>query len=69
VPLATYTCDRDGTCVPFVMTRADGEAKRDPHASIAERYTEDADSYLLRVRGTEYAKLFGEKVAGDGGGK
>jgi hypothetical protein len=56
VPLATYTgwnlyrspypegalCDRDGTYVPFALTRQDREARADPRLSLEERYVTHA---------------------------
>ncbi len=52
VPLGTYTgwnlykapfvegelCDRDGTFIPFAVTRAEREARKDPRPSLEERY-------------------------------
>jgi hypothetical protein len=62
VPLGTHTgwnlykapypegelCDRDGTYIPFAPTRAEREARRDPRASLEERYGSHA-AYLRRL--------------------
>ena len=61
VPIATYTgwnlyrapfpetelCDRDGTYAPFPRTRAERESKKDPRASLEERYGSHAN-YVAR---------------------
>jgi hypothetical protein len=62
VPLGTHTgwnlykapypegelCDRDGTYIPFVATRAERESRRDPRASLEERYGSQA-GYVKRL--------------------
>ena len=62
VPLATYTgwnlyrapfpegelCDRQGTYVPFAATRAERDARKDPRASLEERYGSHA-AYVKRL--------------------
>jgi Alpha/beta hydrolase domain len=62
IPLATFTgwnlykapfpegelCDRDGSYVPFAVTIAERNAKRDPRLAIEERYDDQAD-YANRV--------------------
>lgn len=62
VPLGTHTgwnlyksplpdgelCDRNGTYVPFASTRAEREGRRDPRASLEERYRDHA-GYVRRV--------------------
>ena len=63
VPLATYSgwneykppypkgelADRDGSCLPFAIDKATGQAAGDPRPSIAERYKSGAD-YLAKVQ-------------------
>jgi hypothetical protein len=63
VPLATYTgwneykppypkgelADRDGSCLPFAIDKATGQAAGDPRPSIAERYKSGAD-YVSKVQ-------------------
>ena len=63
VPLATYTgwneykppypvgeiADRDGSCLPLALDKADREASGDPRPSIAERYKSGGD-YVARVQ-------------------
>ncbi len=62
VPLATYSgwnvykppypkgelADRDGSCLPFALDKAAGEAAGDPRPSIAERYKSGGD-YVAKV--------------------
>ena len=62
VPLGTYTgwnlykppyvegelCDRDGTYIPFAVTRAERETKNDPRPSLEERYGTHA-AYVRKV--------------------
>jgi hypothetical protein len=66
-PLGTYTgwnlyraprlagelCDRDGTFVPFAVTKAEREAAKDPRLSLEERY-KDHKGWLAYVRAVVY---------------
>jgi hypothetical protein len=38
-----------GSYIPFAMTKADREARKDPRPSVAERYR-DRDDYLAKLR-------------------
>jgi hypothetical protein len=65
VPTATYTgwnfyrapelagelCDRDGTYVPFAVTKAERERTGDPRRSLEERYG-DKNGWLSALRAT-----------------
>jgi hypothetical protein len=74
VPTATYTgwnwyrapelagelCDRDGTSVPFAVTKAERERTGDPRRSLEERYG-DRNGWLSKLRAVT-AQLQGERV-------
>jgi hypothetical protein len=49
-----------GAVVPFAATRAEREAARDPRASLAERYPDDA-AYLQAVRAAA-AQMVAERL-------
>jgi Alpha/beta hydrolase domain len=74
VPLGTHTgwnlykapypegelCDRDGSYVPFPSTKAERETRRDPRASLEERYGGHA-AYLQRLEDAAL-KLVGQRL-------
>jgi hypothetical protein len=51
--LAGELCDRDGTFVPFAVTKAAREAARDPRLSLEERY-KDRRGWVAFVRAVVY---------------
>jgi len=51
--LAGELCDRDGTFVPFAVTKAEREAAKDPRLSLEERY-KDHKGWLAYVRAVAY---------------
>ena len=58
--LAGELCDRDGTFVPFAVTKAEREAAKDPRLSLEERY-KDHKGWLAYVRAVAY-DLMRERV-------
>jgi hypothetical protein len=72
VPLATYTgwnvyraqpgelCDRDGSRIPFALTRAEREAIDDPRPSLEERYA-SREAYVAAVKAAA-AALVAERL-------
>jgi len=51
--LAGELCDRDGTFVPFAVTKAEREAAKDPRLSLEERY-KDRRGWLGYMRAVVY---------------
>ena len=51
--LAGELCDRDGTFVPFAVTKAEREAAKDPRLSLEERY-KDRKGWLGYLRAVVY---------------
>ena len=54
--LAGELCDRDGTFVPFAVTKAEREAAKDPRLSLEERY-KDRKGWLGYLRATAATDL------------
>jgi hypothetical protein len=54
--LAGELCDRDGTFVPFAVTKAEREAAKDPRLSLEERY-KDRKGWISYVKAVVYDLL------------
>lgn len=55
--LAGELCDRDGTFVPFAVTKAEREAAKDPRLSLEERY-KDRKGWLSYMRAVIYDLVY-----------